>query len=84
MKKYNDWTEDEKLRYQNNLNSERQHGGIDFESAADMAIEMSVMPLEDYLTKVKAKYNELEHKGWDWSSFYNGALEAYGILMEEK
>ncbi len=84
MRNYNDWTVDEKLRYQNNLNSERQYGGIDFESASDMAIEMSVIPIEDFLTKVKVKFNELEHKDWNWSSFYNGTLEAYAIMIEGK
>lgn len=37
-----------------------------------------------FIQKIKAKYTELSHKSWDYSSFYNGALEAFGILHVPK
>ena len=43
---------------------------------------------EKWLQQIKIRYEELSHKGWHWSSFYNGALEGFylayllGIIID--
>lgn len=34
------------------------------------------------LEKAKERFTELEHKGWDWGSFYNGFLEGVSEALE--
>ena len=33
------------------------------------------------IEQAKQRFKELEHKGYDWSSFYNGFLEAKALNM---
>jgi len=41
------------------------------------------MTLKEYIEILKERYKELEHKEWDWRSFYNGALEGWAILQRD-
>jgi len=34
------------------------------------------------LDKAKERFKELEHKGWEWRSFYNGFLEGASEALE--
>ncbi len=42
---------------------------------------MTEKELMEIPKKAKERYEELSHKNWDWSSFYNGWLECYGSLI---
>lgn len=42
------------------------------------------MKSEEIIKKVKERYKELEHKGYDWKSFYNGFLEGYSFCFLEE
>jgi len=34
-------------------------------------------------TCLDKRFKDLEHKNWDWRSFYNGWLEGRTIILEE-
>lgn len=38
---------------------------------------------EELIGKVSERFKDLEHKNWDWRSFYNGWLEGRTIILEE-
>lgn len=38
---------------------------------------------EQLIGSVQQRYNELEHKNWNWSSFYNGWLEGRTNMLKE-
>lgn len=42
------------------------------------------MTVQDIIDKAEARHKELEHKGWDWRSFYNGYLEGAVAMMESQ
>ncbi len=42
---------------------------------------MTEKELREIPKKAKERYEELSHKNWDWSSFYNGWLECYGSII---
>jgi hypothetical protein len=42
------------------------------------------MTSKTLIEAIKRKYKELEHKGWEWRSFYNGALEGFSIASGPK
>ncbi len=35
----------------------------------------------ELIEKARARFKQLEHKGYEWKSFYSGFLEAYGELI---
>ena len=39
----------------------------------------NVLNSKDLIQAIKDRYSNLSHKGWEWQSFYNGALEGYVI-----
>ena len=38
---------------------------------------------EQLIGKPKNRFDELKHKNWDWSSFYNGWIEGRASLIKE-
>jgi len=38
---------------------------------------------EQIIKQAEKRFKELEHKGYDWSSFYNGFLEAKALNMRK-
>ena len=41
------------------------------------------MTSQEIINKVKERYKELEHRGYDWNSFYNGFLEGFSFCFLE-
>ena len=39
---------------------------------------------EEIIGSVQQRYNELEHKNWNWFSFYNGWIEGRVNLIKGK
>lgn len=37
----------------------------------------------ELIQRAKDRFKDLEHKGYEWRSFYNGFLEAYGVAVGE-
>lgn len=38
----------------------------------------------EIIEQAKQRFKELEHKGYDWKSFYNGFLEATSICNKKR
>ena len=38
----------------------------------------------EIIEQAKKRFKELEHKGFDWRSFYNGFLEAEAICVKKR
>ena len=36
----------------------------------------------EIINKAKERYSDLQHKGFNWKSFYNGFLEGYTVTKE--
>lgn len=46
-----------------------------------MSKDIKPTDLNKYIDEIKKKHSELKNKQWNWRSFYNGALEGFGILL---
>lgn len=42
------------------------------------------MKLNEVTEFAKKRFEELEHKGWDWRSFLNGVIELWSYLENQK
>lgn len=38
----------------------------------------------EIIEKAKQRFKELEHKEYEWKSFYNGFLEGYSVVFSAK
>ena len=44
-------------------------------------ISVRLLSSSELIEKAKERFKQLEHKEYEWKSFYNGFLEAYGEII---
>ncbi len=48
-----------------------------------MEMKRALLSSSELIEKARQAYSRLEHKGYDWKSFYSGFLESYGAVLRD-